>query len=100
MEAIVLASNQDRGLSRVVTDLIGPRGKHLVVNGEVERNLGRGCWACARAPLAIESRPPSECEYVVRFMVVLLFEGISRLPSPRIKPLFAPRSKKLAVKPP
>src|SRR5258708_33490182 len=35
-EAVVLASNQDRVLSRVVADPIGPRGKHLAANGEVE----------------------------------------------------------------
>ena len=63
MEAIVLASNQDRSLSRVVTDLIGPRGKHLVVNGEVERNLERRCLGmCASAAHRDQGRR-QECKY-------------------------------------
>jgi hypothetical protein len=35
---------------------------------------------------------------VMRFMVVLLFEGTSQLPSPRIKPLFAPGVKETCRK--
>jgi hypothetical protein len=50
MEAPVLASDHDRALRRVVADLIAPRGKHQVANGEVERNLEHRCLGtCASA---------------------------------------------------
>ena len=62
MDAVVLASNQDRGLSRVVVDLIGARGKHLVANTEVERNRERRCLSiCASAAHRDQGRR-QECE--------------------------------------
>src|ERR1700751_2582149 len=63
MEAVVLASNQDRGLSRVVADLICPRGKHLVVNGEVERNLERRCLGMCVSAAHRDQGCSQECEY-------------------------------------
>ena len=63
MEAPVLASNHDRALRRVVADLIAPRGKHQVVNGEVERNLEHRCLGtCASAAHRDQGRR-QECEY-------------------------------------
>jgi hypothetical protein len=94
MEAVVvLASNQDRGLSRGVANLIGPAGNSWLPTVKSNGTVNLGAWACAQAP-PIEIKVAAKyASTVLRFMVVLLFEGISRLPSSRIKPLLARRVK-------
>src|ERR1700760_302509 len=93
MEAFVLASNQDRLLSRVVVDLIGARGKHLVANTEVERNLERRCLGMCAGCAHRDQGRRKECEYRNAFHGGSPFQGISRLPSPRMKPLVVRRVK-------
>src|ERR1700761_2323597 len=85
MEAVVLASNQDRALRRGVADLIGPRGKHLVANGEVERNLEyRRLGTCASAARRNHQDQGCRkiCEYRSAFHGCSPLQGIFRLPSP------------------
>src|ERR1700712_4521462 len=101
MEALVLASNQDRVLSRVVVDLIIPRRKHLVANGEVERDREPRCLGvCANAAHRDQGRR-QECEYRNAFHGGSPFRGhlsiCLRLASNRS---LHRGSKKLAVKPP
>src|ERR1700761_5201053 len=64
MEAVVVpASNQDRGLSRGVANLIGSRGKHLIANSEVERNLEPRCLGMCASTAHRDQGCREICEY-------------------------------------
>jgi hypothetical protein len=89
--------DEDDLLGRIA-DRVDPGRQHPVSTAKLNGITNFTSWACAQAlPIEIEVAV-SNASAVMRFMVVLLFEGISRLPPPRITPLFAPWVKETCCK--